>query len=225
MNFNFQNFLNFLKWQLTIWLFWLTANISAVETKSTTVIIYKYRDAQGVLHLSSKPPKFHEQLLSARSYSVPYSGEIFPQSTFNPPRAPKNIAILIDQVAVEVGLPSSLLHAVVNVESAYNSNAVSPKGAMGLMQLMPATAKRYNVTDRSDPLANLRGGARYLRDLLALFNQDLSLALAAYNAGENAVKRYNNQIPPYRETRNYVKRVKKIYRLLTKWSVKKEMSR
>jgi hypothetical protein len=216
MNFNFQNFLNFLKWQLTIWLFWLTANISAVETESTTVIIYKYRDAKGVLHLTSKPPNLHEQLLSARRYSLLPDGNIYSQSTFNPPRAPKNIAILIDQVAVEVGLPSSLLHAVVEVESAYNSNAVSPKGAVGLMQLMPATAKRYNVTDRSDPLANLRGGARYLRDLLALFNQDLSLALAAYNAGENAVKRYNNQIPPYRETRNYVKRVKKIYRLLTK---------
>ena len=204
----------FLKWKLTILLFLVTASTSAVETELTTVIIYKYRDAKGVLHLTSKPPKRYKQLLSARSYSVPSATKISPQSTFNPPNAPKEIAILIEQVAQEVGLPSSLLHAMVEVESAYDSSAVSPKGAMGLMQLMPTTAKRYNVTDRSDPLANLRGGASYLRDLLALFNQDLSLALAAYNAGENAVKRHNNQIPPYQETRNYVKRVKKRYHLL-----------
>ena len=82
---------------------------------------------------------------------------------------------------------------------------------MGLMQLMPATAKRYQVSDRTDPVANLNGGAHYLSDLLTLFNNDLSLALAAYNAGENAVKRYGNKIPPYRETINYVKKVMQVY--------------
>jgi len=79
------------------------------------------------------------------------------------------------------------------------------------MQLMPATAKHFSVMDRTDPAANLNGGARYFRYLLTLFDENLSLALAAYNAGENAVKRYGNTIPPYKETRNYVKKVKKLY--------------
>ena len=95
---------------------------------------------------------------------------------------------------------------MVHVESAFNPEALSPKGAMGLMQLMPATAERYGVTSREDPVASLEGGGRYMYDLLALFDQDLRLALAAYNAGENAVMKYNG-IPPYPETRNYVERV------------------
>ena len=99
-----------------------------------------------------------------------------------------------------------LLKAMVHVESAFNADAVSPKGAMGLMQLMPATAKRYGVTSRKDPVASLEGGARYFHDLLVLFEQDLRLALAAYNAGENAVIKYQG-IPPYPETQNYVERV------------------
>jgi soluble lytic murein transglycosylase-like protein len=88
---------------------------------------------------------------------------------------------------------------------------VSGKGAAGLMQLMPDTAKRYGVADRFDPRQNLEGGARYLRDLLRLFDNNVSLALAAYNAGENAVARYGNRIPPYRETLNYVPRVLDFY--------------
>ena len=104
-------------------------------------------------------------------------------------------------------LRPALIHAVVRAESAYRSDALSSKGAMGLMQLMPATAKRYGVNDRSDPAQNLRGGSEYLRDLLVMFENDLQLALAAYNAGENAVIRYGRQIPPYPETQNYVRKV------------------
>ena len=93
----------------------------------------------------------------------------------------------------------ALLHALITVESGYNPNARSPKGAIGLMQLMPETARRYRVTDIWDPDENLRAGARYLRDLLVMFDQNLSLALAAYNAGEAAVVQYGNKIPPSRD--------------------------
>ena len=106
----------------------------------------------------------------------------------------------------------ALIHAVILAESGYNPSARSNKGAVGLMQLMPETAKRYGVIDRLDPAQNIRGGTSYLRDLLRLFNNDLRLALAAYNAGEGAVVKYGNRIPPYRETVAYVPRVMTYYR-------------
>jgi soluble lytic murein transglycosylase-like protein len=114
---------------------------------------------------------------------------------------------VVEKVSRAYGLESELLHAVIAVESSYNPKAVSNKGAAGLMQLMPGTAKRYGVTDAFDPEQNLRGGANYLRDLLKLFDSDVSLALAAFNAGENAVMKHGNRIPPYRETLRYVPRV------------------
>jgi soluble lytic murein transglycosylase-like protein len=118
---------------------------------------------------------------------------------------------LIDQVARETGLKPELLHAVIRAESAYNASAVSHAGAGGLMQLMPGTAERYGVRDRFDPPQNVRGGARYLRDLLQMFDRNLQLALAGYNAGENAVIQYDRTIPPYAETQQYVKRVMQYY--------------
>jgi soluble lytic murein transglycosylase-like protein len=114
---------------------------------------------------------------------------------------------MIDEAARKARLYPALLHAVVKAESAYDPNAVSPAGAIGLMQLMPITAKRYGVKDRRDPKANLEGGARYLRKLLTRYNNNIKLALAAYNAGHKAVKKYGNKIPPYPETQNYVKKV------------------
>lgn len=118
---------------------------------------------------------------------------------------------MVDEVSRTYGLDTALLHAVVTVESSYNPKAVSNKGAAGLMQLMPATARRYGVVDAFDPAQNLGGGARYLRDLLEMFDSDVSLALAAFNAGENAVKKHGNRIPPYRETLRYVPRVLDYY--------------
>ena len=111
---------------------------------------------------------------------------------------------IIDRVAAEQDVPVKLVRAVIQVESAYNVRARSPKGAMGLMQLMPATARQYAVADPYDPASNIEAGIKHLKSLLQRL--PVALALAAYNAGEAAVQRFNG-IPPYPETRNYVSRI------------------
>ncbi len=117
----------------------------------------------------------------------------------------------IEQIARTYRLDPKLMHAVISAESAFNPAAVSNKGAMGLMQLMPNTARRFGVPDPFDPVANMHGGARYLRWLMDRFQNNVNLVLAAYNAGEGAVERYGNVIPPYEETRTYVVRVLDYY--------------
>jgi soluble lytic murein transglycosylase-like protein len=107
---------------------------------------------------------------------------------------------------------AALIHAVISVESGYNPSARSRAGAVGLMQLMPKTAKRYGVKNRLDPGQNIHGGARYLRDLKLQFDNDLQLVLAAYNAGEGAVMRFGGRIPPFRETVAYVPKVLSTYK-------------
>jgi soluble lytic murein transglycosylase-like protein len=114
---------------------------------------------------------------------------------------------LIKDSAARNGIDPNLIVAVMRQESGYNSRARSYKGAMGLMQLMPATARRFGVTNFYDPAQNIEGGARYLRFLMDTFNGDIKLVLAGYNAGEHAVFNYGNTIPPYRETRNYVRAI------------------
>lgn len=123
-----------------------------------------------------------------------------------PPREQLHDGLIL-QVARQQGLDPHLLHAVIRTESNYRAGARSRAGALGLMQVMPATGRRFGATDLYDPLQNLQAGARYLRWLARRFNGDLPLVLAAYNAGEGAVQRHGNQVPPYRETRAYVQRV------------------
>ena len=136
--------------------------------------------------------------------------------------AEKNRERYRSQVALassQFDLSPELVHAVITVESSYNNRAVSPAGAMGLMQLMPGTAARYGVQDAFNADDNIRGGSHYLQDLMSLFKGDLKLVLAAYNAGEGAVQKYGNTIPPYLETRNYVRKVLEHYKLLLEQQV------
>ncbi|MCX6627549.1 MAG: lytic transglycosylase domain-containing protein [Candidatus Solibacter sp.] len=109
----------------------------------------------------------------------------------------------VRRIAAEHALSPQLIHSVIKVESNYNPHAISSKGALGLMQLIPATARRFGVSDSFNPVQNIQGGARYLRYLLDLYHEDYPLALAAYNAGEGAVARYGG-VPPFAETQNYL---------------------
>lgn len=123
---------------------------------------------------------------------------------------PYNHEVMIAAEATQ--LEPAFIHAVIAAESQHNARAISKKGASGLMQLMPATARRFNVLNQYDPQQNILAGSRYLKELSNLFNGDLSLILAAYNAGPTAVQKYHGQIPPYFETLNYVPKVLKYYR-------------
>ncbi|MGA2991040.1 MAG: lytic transglycosylase domain-containing protein [Candidatus Korobacteraceae bacterium] len=125
---------------------------------------------------------------------------------FDAPATPADIQEHIARAGAQTGIDPDFIHSVVRAESGYNSQAVSPKGAQGLMQLMPATASRLGVSNSLDPAANLDGGSRYLRELLARYDGDAQKALAAYNAGPERVEKYKG-VPPYPETRNYVTRV------------------
>lgn len=121
---------------------------------------------------------------------------------------------VIQAVARKYDVPSDLIHSIIKAESNYDPNAISPKGAVGLMQLMPETARQYGVKDRFDPIENIEGGVRYLKDLVKLYNRRTNLVLAAYNAGQEAIKRYGG-IPPYPETIQYIERVQSSYKKLT----------
>jgi soluble lytic murein transglycosylase-like protein len=172
--------------------------------------IFKYEDSRGNLYFTDRPMKGKAYRLLWRSGPDRSSG----RSRINTSATDKNRKLyssLIDEVARQANLRPALLHAVVRAESSYDPKALSRKGAMGLMQLMPDTAKRFGVSDSWDPEQNLRAGARYLSELLDMFGNDLQLALAAYNAGENAVIKYGNQIPPYPETQQYVTKVQDFF--------------
>jgi soluble lytic murein transglycosylase-like protein len=129
------------------------------------------------------------------------------ETIIEPPAIPERYRELITTTAARHGVDARLVHALIQVESAYHSRALSPKGARGLMQIMPSTGRQYGALDLFDPQVNLDAGVRHLKSLLKRF--DLPIALAAYNAGEGAVSRFGG-IPPFKETRNYVSRILKI---------------
>lgn len=176
--------------------------------------IYVFTAADGTVSLSNVPTDERYTVLIAARQPTGVAPAAAPASPGKPdPGHAGKVRFeqMVDAVARTYGLESALVHAVIAVESSHNPKAVSEKGAAGLMQLMPGTARRYGVTDVFDPAQNVGGGAHYLRDLLDMFDSDVSLALAAFNAGENAVKKHGNRIPPYRETRHYVPRVLDYY--------------
>ena len=174
--------------------------------------IFGYTDATGALVLSDvKTDNRYALLLQTEIEQNPLLAVPFAGGRINWENQ-KRFAPLVAQAARAYQLDEALLHAVISTESGYEPRALSPKGAIGLMQVMPATGKRFGVANLNDPSKNIDAGARYLRVLLRQFDNDLSLVLAAYNAGENAVIRHGRQIPPYRETRQYVPRVLALYK-------------
>ena len=160
--------------------------------------VYGYVDAEGTAHFTDAPTKTHFRSLPA--FGLP-PGANLDRGQY---------AELIHAIAAENGVDPALVKAIIRAESNFDRRAVSRKGAQGLMQLMPGTAGRYAVGNAFDPAENIRGGVRYLRFLQDRFPGQLHLAVAAYNAGENAVLRYQG-IPPYAETRQYVARVLRLY--------------
>ncbi|MEK7206776.1 MAG: lytic transglycosylase domain-containing protein [Pseudomonadota bacterium] len=173
---------------------------------------YTFVDNAGVTHFTNIPADTRY----IQMQSVHYVPPTHPVSRFVSPgdraAAQKRFDPIIKDAARHSHLDAALVHAVVAVESGYDPSAVSSKGAVGLMQLMPQTGRRYGVTNLHDPAQNVRAGSMYLRDLLKKFNNDLHLSLAAYNAGEEAVIRFGNRIPPYSETQQYLPKVLELYR-------------
>lgn len=173
--------------------------------------VYKWVDENGIVSFSNIAPPTNQdyQVLKFPCYASDpkcrsVSWEKVPLNT----RAFRNE---IEAAARFSAVEESLIRAIIHAESAYQPDAESPKGAQGLMQLMPATQQQLNVSDPFDPALNIDGGARHLSDLLIEFNGDVGLAAAAYNAGSGAVRKYGG-VPPYAETREYVRRVRILYR-------------
>ena len=165
--------------------------------------IYSWRDASGTLVVSNKPrtPGGNE----GTTYAV--HGATAIRTTRPAPGVAGRFDELIEQYASAHGVSPALVRAVIQAESNFNPRAVSNKGAMGLMQLMPATARELGVSDPFQPADNIRGGVTYLARLLMRYDHNVELALAAYNAGPGNVERYGNAVPPFRETRDYVKKI------------------
>lgn len=184
----------------------------ALWTSSVAANIYSFKDENGVTHFSNLP---HLDKRYKLVYRIPNSWQTRPNAWT--PNFPKSVDIgklvpIIDNAARTHGVDPRLVHAVIRAESGYNERALSNKGAVGLMQLIPATAERMGVKNIYDPIENIFGGTKYLAFLLNMFNGNVELALAGYNAGENAVIRHGHRIPPFAETQAYVPKVLSFYK-------------
>ena len=179
--------------------FW-TAVFLLIAPITAHAQIYAWRDSSGNLVLSDK-----KKDASARTYSVATSAAF--RTTKPLSRRAAHYQPLIEEHAARNSVSADLVRAVIQAESAFNPRALSPKGAMGLMQLMPSTAAEFGVLDPYNPAENIRAGVAYLKQLLDRYAGRVELALAAYNAGPGAVKKYGGTVPPYRETRAYVAKI------------------
>ncbi len=166
--------------------------------------IYMYIDADGVMHFTNAPTE------SDRDYRVYIRERSRYRSSYN--YSPDKYDELISVASKQYGVDHRLVKAIIKAESDFNPKAVSKKGAMGLMQIMPQNFQSLDIEDPFDPRENIMGGTRYFKYLYDRFDGQLALSLAAYNAGPTAVDNYNKTIPPYRETEQYVQRVLTYYR-------------
>lgn len=168
--------------------------------------VYRYVDSKGRVTFSDRAKHDgYVQLVKT------WKGWKEPQVFGNWQERRQSYYVLIEQAAEKYNLDPALIKAVIHAESHFNPTAVSSAGAVGLMQLMPATAAQYGVYNRQNAKQNIDAGSRHLSRLIEMFDHDLELAVAAYNAGENAVKRRGNTIPPFKETQNYVVKVQRLY--------------
>lgn len=197
--------------------------------------VWRYVDENGVTQFTNQPPGKDAQLVIQSGLGAPAQATLTVRRDTSDAAAQRAVAVMnaspvfqevqgsLTAASLSHGVDYELLKAVVVAESGFNPKAVSHKGAVGLMQIMPATAQRYGVQSEAglsvaskltDPHLNIRTGTRYLADLLRMFGGDTELAVAAYNAGEGAVMRAGNRIPNYKETQQYVKKVMAVYRVL-----------
>ena len=209
------------------------AALLAIAAPAARADVYSFVDDDGTVRFSNQPddPRYKLYLREPSEYKLrdtkefrnlrnpgdyrlraPW-GKIDPDLFENPLLQGKPFQEHVIVAAKDTRLDPALIHAVITAESNYNANAVSHKGAAGLMQLMPDTARRYGVKGKEIklPEKNIMAGAQYLADLIRMFDGDLQLALAGYNAGENVVVRYGRKVPPYAETQAYVPRVLRVY--------------
>jgi soluble lytic murein transglycosylase-like protein len=189
------------------------AALAACVAVPASADIYSFRDEKGVVHFTNISGLDNRYKLVRKENGSPINpASGYAARAYMPSQQElQKYASIIQTASKAYGVEPSLIHAVISAESQYNQYAVSRTGAMGLMQLMPDTARRYGVQNMMDPAENIQGGVRYLADLLVMFKGRIDLAVAAYNAGENAVIRYGHTIPPYAETRTYVPRVLAFY--------------
>jgi soluble lytic murein transglycosylase-like protein len=181
------------------------ALLMVVATVPAHAQIYTWRDAHGNLVLSDQP----RDGVTVTTFAVPKTDSVRVTRFVAPNRAGVYEDLIVEQARLN-GVRPSLVRAVVQIESGFNPSAVSPRGALGLMQLMPATARQFHVGNPFNPGENVRAGVAYLKELLVRYNDKEELALAAYNAGPGAVDKHGQSIPPYRETRSYVSRISRM---------------